>query len=396
MNMAEDEVTAAFQPFAPQYPSIANLLTDEQEPSFTEDDSAMDIVANPSEPTAAFAQSTALQRFSRKQMNEDDTVEENEVAIALGAPHPAVEYEVPLGAEGIHQEDDTEDVAFGQNQASGEDDTASTMDMSMEVDNTMAYQNGAVISDGKTSRRISTSGAVRRGSLAPGLKALAILDAEEEEEEEEEQYAAQDEPLAEEEEPNDDDRTMDMEETAVFNNNNSQSQSHPKPPRFSLNPATGSQPLYQPSPAEKQSPRRQSLAPALASRIPLPSKTPDRPRASVAPAPSSLARPSPETVERLRSPLKAVARQSLLINHAIATEQNREDVVPDEVNRLCRLISLPLTCLQGLNLLTLDEFFSLTGMHFMDDLFSAKRKSTGSEEAETTNSKPSAASRHMC
>lgn len=273
MDMATDDITSAFK--APVYPSLDHLL-DEQEPSFAEGDDDMDLV-NPSEATSAFASNPAL----RRQMQDEDTLEEAEVVQDLRR----VEYQVPLGPEG-----EDEDVEFGQ------EDTGSTQEMSMEVDDSTG-----IISDGKTSRRISTSGAVRRGSLAPGLKALAMLD--EPEEEEDHMQDMQAEP-----EEEDDDRTMDMEETAIYNKPSSQpsqpSQSQlQSKPRFSLLPA-----IAQPSPAK--SPRRQSLAPALTSRIPLPAKTPDKPRQSLAAAPSSLARPAPEVIERLRTPPKA-PRQSL-------------------------------------------------------------------------------------
>lgn len=292
MDIAADEITSAFR-IAPAYPSLDHLL-DKQEPSFADADDDMDSV-NPSEATSAFASNPVLKR----QMQDEDTLEEEQVVKELRR----VEYEVPLGAEG-----EEEDVEFGQ------EDTGSTMEMSMEVDDSTG-----VISDGKTSRRISTSGAVRRGSLAPGLKALAMLDEPEEEEEQED--------LQEEAMEEDDDRTMDMEETAVYSQNSqpsqppqlqSQSQSKSKP-RFSLLPA-----IAQPSPAK--SPRRQSLAAPLTSRIPLPAKTPERPRHSVAAAPSSLARPTPEVLERLETPPK-VPRQSL----PATTRQSNDTVCPSNV-----------------------------------------------------------------
>lgn len=42
--------------------------------------------------------------------------------------------------------------------------------------------------------------------------------------------------------------------------------------------------------------------------------------------------------------------------------------------------------IQGSALISLEEFFNLTGMQFMDDLFSAKRKSSARDDAETTTS----------
>lgn len=266
MDMAEDDVTAAFLPLAStSSKSQPSLLLDEEEPSFAEaDESAMDLVANPSELTSAFARNPVLQRSQ---------------ALGTGA-----EYEVPLGAAGVHQ-DDSQDVVFGQSGSDQDDDTGSTMEMetSMELDQTDVHQAGVVITDGKTSRRVSTSGAIRRGSLAPGLKALAMLDATEEIEEDEDEEEEAD-PFVQHKSPeqqmqveseSDDDRTVDMEETAVFSQSQSQSQAQAQQasskPRFSLSTSA----IASQSPGRSTGPRP-SLLPLkqFPSQIPLPIRQP--------------------------------------------------------------------------------------------------------------------------
>lgn len=197
MDMATDNVTSAFDHVARNTSNIA----DEAPMTFVEDSSDpeedMDFVQDPHITTSAFAHHTVIQSHP-KELRQSNPSEESEEAslLALGSGD---EYEMPLGPQGISYSDTSssphQSSATPMEQDYDDDEDVSGMDMDVSAD---ASGNGMFVSDGQTSRRISVGGTLRRGSLAPGHAALAMLDAVDEDTQEYDktQVAAEETPRA--------------------------------------------------------------------------------------------------------------------------------------------------------------------------------------------------------
>jgi hypothetical protein len=406
MDMADDDVTAAFSSF--QFPASRQAdLLDEEQPSFA-DESMMDLLVDPQSVTSAFAHHTVIQKQLGAETASDADSEgsvEASIAMALGAGH---EYEVPLGQEGIsvsspnHTQDD------------GEGDSASTMEESESMDmeaTTLFTSKGMVVSDGMTSRRISVGGTMRRGSLAPGQAALALLDAEEQDTQSYEEPSTLsppagdlqmvDTPAEEDEVEMDADETMDADKTIDMDHKVAFSQNYEdrKQPRMSLNPFTNSSAPASTAP----SPARRSPGRALATGQPSPRRIVSN-EAQRARPPSSLAAVSPEKLKVLRTPTKAAAQpfkprasvafqseprpepshpfkaQTRPVQHSPKHEAIEAEDADEEIPNAQDVAPA--------GRMTIDEFLHLTNTEFMDDMFAGKRKSMyqAHESGETTTS----------
>lgn len=197
--MAGDDVTGAFGGFVD-----ASNLADEAPMTFVEDSSEpeeghdndeqdMSVVQDPHATTAAFAHNTVILGQSHNQQQQgaargrssngsQASAEESEASLlALGSGD---EYETPLGPPGVSYSDQSSSprhfYAGDQRQEQGNESDVDESGMDMDVS---GDGEGMLVSDGLTSRRISVGGTLRRGSVAPGQAALAMLDGVDEDDE---------------------------------------------------------------------------------------------------------------------------------------------------------------------------------------------------------------------
>lgn len=436
MDMAGDDVTGAFGAAM-----NASNLADEAPMSFVDDSSDptdeqdMSVVQDPHATTSAFAQNTViLNQSQRRESNASLQSEESEASqLALGSGD---EYETPLGPPGVSYSDQSssphvQSIPEQDGDADQEDDDD---DSGMDLDASMD-DNGLVVSDGLTSRRISVGGTLRRGSIAPGQAALAMLDAVDEDTQEypdSSVTATQEHPMSE----DSDDNTVDMDQDVTFKHN----YEDPSQPRVSLN-AQQDTPARrvslappQPSRSPGRAPRSPARSPGRAFRPALPISD-NRPaaRASIAATttripqpPSFQAKPAPRQSEPIKIEPNVKARFIDPVptatfeahqpeeQHASNPEstpeaepqenepqvaQSSEDeadapgvVSPIPVS-LCQKASSGsrLTCKQENEAaIGLEEFFELCGVKFMDDVFTGgkpqSRKSIAQPDHTATRS----------